>query len=525
MFKKFLRNQSGFSLIQGMILATAVAGMAYVGTKMTTDQKMLQKTADANSRVDQLHKIIYSVLQNKENCARTFFQNGVIPIGYSCSNSGVDVQSKCFALGGSPGAMHIIGQGACYLPGGPGPDTVCLTFTEAGSGSCGSYMLCHGLQSLTGTKNFLAGVWSGDSAAALFKTNPSYADPGNYDPSVIYMNNSVSIVSMDLTYPPDLTTADATLKILYGKLESKNMDIRSGKGYGGNRIAKDISIKIQRHPITKAYDSCYAVTGSSNDTLHKDFCDGLGYNGLGGGEKLFSWDAASNTCKLNLKCADGEVFTGWDSNGTKLCKTLASQMDLNSLLAGGLSCDLRTVKNVKFTVSGGKIQIDCAASGGSTPCSTSCDCSSSFDVCVKGLCTNRMTGCLTGEVAKGDKSCQWYCNSGGWTCKAPATPCGSTTTACSSSCDCPNSFDVCVKGVCTDRTTGCLTGEVAKGDNSCQWTCNSGGWTCKAGSTACGAAIEACCPSTGLMVSNCSTCPMSVGPNLCTSMMTLQCAL
>jgi hypothetical protein len=494
MLKKLLHNQAGFSLIQAMILATAVAGMAYVGTKMTTDQKMLQRTADSNSRVDQLHKIIYSVLQNKANCERTFSQNGINPVAYACNASALAAQSACMALGGAPGAQHFNGEGPCYdPPSGPGPDTICLPYIEAPSTSCKSYMLCHGIQSLIGTKNFLNGVWSSDSAAALFKINTNIGTMA-FDPNLVYMNNSVSIVSMDLTYPADLTTSDATLKILYGKLDSNDMGSRSGKGFGGNRIAKDISIKIQRNPFTKGYDSCYAVTGASNDTLNQDFCEQLGVTGAAG-DKLFTWDADTNTCKLNLKCANDEVFTGWDSNGNKLCKKLASQMDLNSLLAGGLSCDLTSVKNVKFTVSGGKVQIDCSGSsggstGGGSPCSTSCDCPGSYDVCVSGVCTNRSTGCLTGEMAKGDGICQWTCNSGGWTCSASATPCGGGGgrggTACSTSCDCPGSYDVCVSGVCTNRSTGCLDGELAKGDASCQWLCGSGMWTCPASGAVCG---------------------------------------
>ena len=486
MLKKFLQNQAGFSLIQGMILATAVAGMAYVGTKMTTDQKMLQRTADSNSRVDQLHKIIYSVLQNKANCERTFSQNGINPVAYACNASALAAQSTCMSLGGSPGAQHLNGEGPCYFPAGPGPDTICLPYIEAPSTSCKSYMLCHGIQSLIGTKDFLNGVWSSDSAAALFKINTNIGTTA-YDPNLVYMNNSVSIVSMELTYPADLATADATLKILYGKLDSKDMGSRSGQGYGGNRIAKDISIKIQRNPFTKGYDSCYAVTGASNDTLNKDFCEQLGVTGAAG-DKLFTWDTATNTCKLNLKCANDEVFTGWDSNGNKLCKKLASQMDLNNLLAGGLSCDLTSVKNVKFTVSGGKVQIDCSGgTGGGTPCSTSCDCPGSYDVCVSGVCTNRSTGCLDGELAKGDASCKWLCGSGAWMCEASAIPCGGGRggTACSSSCDCPGSFDVCVSGVCTNRSTGCLDGELAKGDASCQWVCGSGSWMCSTSATAC----------------------------------------
>lgn len=76
MIRKLL-SQSGFSIIQGMLLAAAVAGMAYVGTKLTTDQKMAQKGIESKGRVEQLHSMIYSVLQNKDHCTESLLVNAV----------------------------------------------------------------------------------------------------------------------------------------------------------------------------------------------------------------------------------------------------------------------------------------------------------------------------------------------------------------------------------------------------------------------------------------------------------------
>ena len=71
MVNKFFRSQNGFAIVQGLMLAAAVAGMAYVGTKMITDQRMAEKGVESKSKLEQLHASIYSILQNQENCLAT----------------------------------------------------------------------------------------------------------------------------------------------------------------------------------------------------------------------------------------------------------------------------------------------------------------------------------------------------------------------------------------------------------------------------------------------------------------------
>ena len=513
MFMKLFKNQLGFSLIQGMVLATAVAGMAYIGTMMTTDLKMAQKTAESQLRVDQLHKTIYALLQDKNNCERTFFQNGIQPLPYTCYSSIPNAHVACNSLGGSPGAHHRNGEGPCFLPGGPGPDTVCLTLTDSAlGGSCNAYLLCHGVgagtaNSLVGTKIFTNGIWSKTSPSSLFKVNTNIGT-ANYDASMMYMNNSVTIVSMNLKFPVDLATQNAELKILYGKLDKNELSSRSGKGYGTNRIAKDVQIKIQRDPTTKGFLSCYAVTTNTNDKLHQEFCESLTTSGATG-EKIFTWDVATNTCKLNFSCGTSQIFTGWDSNGIKKCRNISDWMNLADLLGPSAACDLRTTKPVKFVKIGNKIQVNCGTST-STTCSTACNCPNSLDACIGGVCvTQSWTSCSPGAYVKGDSSCQWRCDAAGTSLSCPVggMPCGgSTSTPCSSACDCPGSYDVCISGLCVNKQTGCTTGQVAKGDSSCKWSCNSGMWTCPVGGTACGASLPASCYAAGYLC-ECGTTP------------------
>lgn len=78
MLFKFVKSQSGFSIIQGLILAAAVAGMAYVGTLLMNEQKLAQRGVQAKSNNERLHDMIYSILQNKDHCTATMVANGFV---------------------------------------------------------------------------------------------------------------------------------------------------------------------------------------------------------------------------------------------------------------------------------------------------------------------------------------------------------------------------------------------------------------------------------------------------------------
>lgn len=68
---RFISNQSGVSIVQGLVLAAVIAGMAYIGTRMTTDQKLIAKTAESRSKIEDLHNLVYGIMQNREHCKAT----------------------------------------------------------------------------------------------------------------------------------------------------------------------------------------------------------------------------------------------------------------------------------------------------------------------------------------------------------------------------------------------------------------------------------------------------------------------
>ena len=347
MYKTIFRNQLGFSLIQGMLLASAVAGMALVGTKIISNQKMVQKSAEAKDNVEQLHSMIYGILQNKDHCTATLL-NVNSTLGATSAVNSINT------MGGSPNGVFRI------------------------------------------------------------NTNDGTV---NYDSSLIYMNNSVTINKMNVTLPSSMNQL-GSLDITYGKLDQGEQSSRTGAGFGGKEVKKTISLKIQRDQNNN-FESCYAVVETENNDSVKNFCEKLAPDFL-------KWDENLQKCVIrdDLTCGEGLIFVGMDANGYKICNKIQDYAPQFSNFIDDISlnaCDPKTSSQVGFVVVGDKVQVQCT----SGLCSTSCDCPNSFDVCEKGACVDRSKAgsCIDGTLARGDQSCQWICQGGMWACSVEAKAC------------------------------------------------------------------------------------------------------
>lgn len=73
----FFRNEKGFSLVQGLVLAGIVAGSSLVATRLLTDQKIAQKGAETRDQVEDLNNLIYTVLQTRLNCKETMIRSNL----------------------------------------------------------------------------------------------------------------------------------------------------------------------------------------------------------------------------------------------------------------------------------------------------------------------------------------------------------------------------------------------------------------------------------------------------------------
>lgn len=411
----FLKSQSGFSVVQGLMLASAVAAMALVGTKLTTDQKLAQKSNESQSRLEQLHTLIYSTLQNRDHCTETYNAN-------ICYESIAQAQEEC--EGSSANVVKVIPasdpNNECGENGPFVSHRYCYKAT--GASQCDSWVVCDGTNIpnpiMSGTRT-LNKIMNRGTPDPLFKINTG-AGTSNYDASLIYMNNSVSINKMELKYLPSGT---GVLEITYGKLASTDMGSRTGKGFGGTTIKKSITLKIQKN-ANMDFESCYAVVANENENMVKDFCVNLGADNNPMTPNLFAWDNNLQKCVLqNVSCPTGEYFRGFDSNGVKQCHVIKDSLDLSLLFDTTTQndCYLQTSSIVRFVIVGNKVQIQCNGTPTTPPPPSSCV--GSWGACISNTETYTVT-------SPGTPACP-FANGATRSCGAPAGACVGSWGPCS----------------------------------------------------------------------------------------------
>jgi hypothetical protein len=183
MFKNNWR-QSGFSLVQGMILASVIAGSALVASKMLSEQKLVQKTAENKDQIEELHKVIFATLQNRSNCEATVvtanIQNTLLT---SPPNNGPVVP-----------AIRNGGSTPAFVRFDPADPTTHVTYMN------GSIAI----------------------ERIQFFYNPT--PPAGDSPGL------------------------GRLEITYSRFQSNDPQKRTKEGYGGKQIKKSIKLRIQRNP-------------------------------------------------------------------------------------------------------------------------------------------------------------------------------------------------------------------------------------------------------------------------------------
>lgn len=268
--KNLFNNELGFSLVQGMIIAGVVAGSGLVATRLITDQKLAQKSAETRDQIEDLHNTAFATLQNRDNCGSTFAD----PL----------VQTAL-------------------------------------------------LENTSGTGYQLPTIKSkdGDTVLTIGST---------------YMNGNVLVEDIRTIYDP--TKGTATLDIQYERLNASSTT-RTKSGYGAKDIKKSITLRVQRNPFVggNPFESCYGVNSgkkgdenldvTKNNDVNKELCLQMNSNTLGDGTStglsVFVWDDLTSTCLPNAKCPDHMIYTGIESTGKVLCKSMADAVDMNNFIA------------------------------------------------------------------------------------------------------------------------------------------------------------------------------------------------
>ena len=264
--KNLFNNEFGFSLVQGMIIASVVAGSGLVATRLITDQKLAQKGAETRDQIEDLHSAAYAAVQNRDNCAATF-NTPALQADLLSTTSGAGLQLPSIKTS------------------------------------------------------------SGDTVLQLHNNNIANT----------YMNGNVLVKDMRTIYDPTLGTA--TLDISYERLDSGNVNKKTKSGYGAKEIKKSITLRVQRNPFnaTKTFTSCYGVNSgkkgdenldpTKNNDTNRELClqmnNNVASDGATTGLSVFVWDELTSTCIPNAKCPDHMVYTGIESTGKVLCKSMA----------------------------------------------------------------------------------------------------------------------------------------------------------------------------------------------------------
>jgi hypothetical protein len=261
---RIFKVQSGFSMIQGMVISAVIAASALVTTRMMTTQKMALNSAESKDQISELHKQIFALLQNRDHCLRTF-ATPLSTVAINGSYPLTDVMS------------HITGSG-------------------------------------TGTTQFT--VNNGTPTGATYMNGK------------VRINSMNLKTTADLGDPQPLVINYMRLEGKPSSTSPGTWNgVRSGSGFGGKSINRTIYIRLQRDsPTSSTINGCYAVetdadsdTGSGNSDLNEEFCSTLG-DGTAG-NSLYTWDSTRNTCVMkNNVCPDGQVFEGITSTGTAMCR-------------------------------------------------------------------------------------------------------------------------------------------------------------------------------------------------------------
>lgn len=473
-------TQSGFSLLQGMIISSLLVGSALVATRLMNDQKNAQRASVSKDAIEQVHQLIYSTLQNRNHCSETLKQGGLLT---------ADLR------------------------------TVLLTATDTVA-KTPKLKAIYTMTSMTDADN--------TTGAIYFEIN----DGSTYDASKIFLNHHLTIKDMTLTYPlvgDNTRLGLGRLDITYQRY-NQNSNIRTKKGIGGKEIKKSIYLRIQRKTDNTAsnnwdnpIDGCYALTEASgaelgNVDLAKNLCEQLNSTGTSG-TSLLVWNAQLGSCTLrDLTCPTGQINAGIKPDGTADCQPLENWFSLTNLMKDSTTPCLNGYKaELRYDSALNQMYIHCYSTGG-CPAETKTWYASGL-TCSGNISAGSSNSIVTDSTTPDTGTATYSCVSGAWQLQA-----GSTCTAASSTCpaqtltwntNCSATTVQAPNGTSTPKTNS-----AAGYTGSATYLCSSGAWVLQAGST-CTAASTTCPAETKTWTEGSYSCSASIasgsGPTTITS--------
>lgn len=299
--KKLILNQIGASIVQGLVIAGVMAGTSLVATRLLTDQKLAQKSAETRDQIEDLHTAIYSFMQNRSNCNATIAGNGITG-----------------SLLNATDTTSVPLNNGIYLPNNATP-----VYRKHNGNIQNTYM----------NKNVLI------------------------DDMKMFYDEPNGIATLRITYER-LQSADETKRTKQGygaKRITKDIKVR---------IQRNPFVGTQPFESCYAFSEKNEDSMEDGSDINKELCLEMNNNatvtsagGLATGKQVFLWDDATSTCIPNAKCPDHMIFTGIDSVGDVKCRRLEDWTDMNDYIGTTIgTCG--PGKNIKFQVTADRKKVN-----------------------------------------------------------------------------------------------------------------------------------------------------------------------
>lgn len=292
---RFFSNSAGFSLVQAMVLSGVLAGTSLVATKLISDQKKAQTSAETRDKLEDLHMAVAAVMQNRDHCRVTMNTNGL----------------------------------AASLAGSTGPLSLSSILTSDGQvvvNTTNAYMnnsvkvQSITLSAPTGSKRNLQIVYrrmyQASDAGTQFKAK-----------SVVGAKTISKTLSLRIQRDPPGTPTAGQFSACYSVTDPGVTDTPTGVASQelGNDVARTLCNEMI--PIV-------GPIGSDDADLAK---------------KAFEWDEANSICKPKASCPANQIYSGINSNGTLKCRRIEDWVDFNQLLhKTPINCPVGQMVGISF---------------------------------------------------------------------------------------------------------------------------------------------------------------------------------
>lgn len=296
---RFFSNSAGFSLVQAMVLSGVLAGTSLVATKLISDQKKVQTSAETRDKLEDLHMAVAAVMQNRDHCRVTMNANGLA--ASLAGTTGPLSLTRILTSDNAGNTQEVVNTTDAYINNSVKVQSITLS---APTGSKRNLQIVY------------RRMYQASDAGTQFKAK-----------QVVGAKTISKTLSMRIQRDPPGTPTAGQFSACYSVTDPGVTDVPTGVASqeAGNDVARTLCNEMV--PI---------VTG-----VHADDADP--------NKKAFEWDEANSICKPRASCPANQIYSGINSNGTLKCRRIEDWLDFNQLLhKSTISCPVGQMVGISF---------------------------------------------------------------------------------------------------------------------------------------------------------------------------------